>query len=62
MAVQPDLEFAQKLTDLVGDQLKKYVGTPDENELDGNVMLQHAQSIALVDIARSLRIIAEDHK
>lgn len=59
---QPDLDFAQKLTDFVGEHIKPYLGTEKEGDLDGNVILQHAQSIALIDIARSLRIIAEDHK
>jgi len=59
---QPDLDFAQRITDALGAHVKPYLGTPSEGELDGNVVLQLVQSIALVDIARSLRIIAEDHK
>ena len=59
---QIDLDKAQKITDRFGAVIDEYMGTENEGDLDPNVLLQHVQAVALVDIARSLRIIAEDYK
>lgn len=59
---QIDLKKLRSLVTVFGEQIDGAIDDGQAGELDGNVLMQHVQASALIDIAESLRVIAEDHK
>ena len=46
----------------IADDIGKYVRPGTQPSPEDMMALEYVQAVALIDIARSLRIIAEDHK